>query len=132
MIHKAVTCFFAFLFLASSVLLPMGDFSLAQDIPTMYRNYSRITTQEELGVIDFVGDYLLHGKEIFGHNAHDKTTGNNNGVRFLHQANPINMVFLMDHYTVFNLFNINISYPNPGKSFSVTDFHEELFRPPLA
>jgi hypothetical protein len=47
---KRITCgFLASLFLTDSVLLPLGDFSLLRDIPKMYQNYTRITSQEEMG-----------------------------------------------------------------------------------
>ena len=43
-----------------------------RDIPEMYQSYIKITSKEELGIIDSIGDYLLYGKQICGDNAHDK------------------------------------------------------------
>jgi len=82
-----------------------------QDIPGMYRNYTRITTQEELGITDFIGDYLLHGKEIFGHNGHDKPENNGNRVQFQHQANPLNVVFFKSCSCVINLPENWVKHP---------------------
>jgi hypothetical protein len=84
----------ACLFLTGSIMLPMGDFSLTRDIPKMYENYTKITSQQEMGVIDFIGDYLLYGKQIFGHNEHDKVPAKGNEIQFQHQASPLNVVFL--------------------------------------
>ena len=87
----------ALLFFISGSILPMGDFSLMQDLPAMYHNYSRLTTDEDAGVIDFIGDYLLGGREIFDHNKNDKTDSRNGGVNFQHQANPLPIIFVNAH-----------------------------------
>src|ERR1700712_4267773 len=96
---KRITCgLLACLFLTGSIMLPMGDFSLVRDIPKMYQNYTKITSQEEMGIVDFIGDYLFYGKQIFGHNEHDKIPAKGNEVQFQHQASPLNIVFL--HRTI--------------------------------
>ena len=130
---KRITCgFLACLFLTGSIMLPMGDFSLMRDIPKMYENYSKITSQEEMGVIDFIGDYLLYGKQIFGHNEHDKIPAKGNEVQFQHQASPLNIVFL--HRTI----NLSVApvatltHPIHSPIFYTGDYRNTLFRPPLA
>ena len=80
MVKKTITVLMARFILTGGVVLPLGDFSLTRDLPEMYRSYSKITTPEELGVLDFIGDYLLHGKEMFGHNGHDKSQDGTNTV----------------------------------------------------
>lgn len=132
MINKLVTYFLSFLFLTGSILLPLGDFSLMQDIPSMYQNYAHITTQEELGITDFIGDYLLHGKEIFGHNEHDKSENSGNRVQFQHQASPLNVVFFKSCFCVINLPGNWIKHLIYRKRSATYEFHDELFRPPLA
>jgi hypothetical protein len=122
----------ACLFFGGSVLLPMSDFSLMRDIPAMYHSYTKITTAEELGVIDFIGDYLLHGKEMFGHNKDDKPQSAANNVQFQHHANPLN-VLLSPGYS--NLLPFPVSRKTKSarnKSMPVSDYSHELFRPPLA
>ena len=56
MLKRILSWFMACLFLGSSIILPLGDFSLMRDIPQMYHNYTRITSDEEVGIIDFIGD----------------------------------------------------------------------------
>ena len=51
-------------------MLPLGDFSLMKDIPGMYLEYQKVANHED--AFDFIGDYLLHGKELLGHNKHNK------------------------------------------------------------
>jgi hypothetical protein len=132
MTRRIVCYFLAGLFLASSIILPLGDFSLLRDIPEMYSNYTKITTQEEVGAIDFIGDYLLHGKELFGHNRHDKVPANGNSTQFQHQAASLNVVFSQSATTLLlsTDFHINHSHNNPR--FKTTSYRDELFRPPLA
>jgi hypothetical protein len=132
MYRKIICYFLASLFLISSVLLPLGDFSLLRDIPDMYRNYTKITTAEELGAIDFIGDYLLHGKEIFGNNEHDKSANGSNTVQFQHQANPLNVVFLQLPTTLIIESESILTHPLFYQQFCTSDFRNELLRPPLA
>lgn len=132
MLKRIACCFLASLFLTGSVMLPLGDFSLLRDIPKMYQNYTKITSEEEVGVIDFIGDYLLYGKQIFGHNEHDKIPAKGNDVQFQHQASPLNIVFL--HRTI-NLTVAPVSaltHPAFTSVFYTGDYRNKLFRPPLA
>jgi hypothetical protein len=127
-----MTCgFLACLFLTGSILLPLGDFSLLRDIPKMYQNYTKITSEEELSVIDFIGDYLLSGKQIFGNNEHDKIPAKGNDVQFQHQASPLNIVFL--HYTITLLTAplAVITHTVHTPVFYTGDYRTKLFRPPL-
>ncbi len=123
-----MACFF----LGGSTLLPLSDFSLMQDIPDMYRNYTKITTADELGVIDFIGDYLLHGKDLFGHNEHDKPQSGADNVQFQHQANPLSIVLFTVHICVITRPEVQKAHRVCHKSITTSDYHQELLRPPLA
>lgn len=130
---KRITCgFLACLFLTGSVVLPLGDFSLLRDIPKMYQNYTKVTSAEEISVIDFIGDYLLYGKQIFGHNEHDKTPVKGNEVQFQHQASPLNIVFLQRTITLLITPVVVIKHTPPTYLFYSGDYRARLFRPPLA
>jgi hypothetical protein len=132
MIKKLIALWMACFFLAGSVLLPLGDFSLLRDIPGMYHNYKKITTADELGVIDFIGDYLLQGKEILGHNKHDKPESPVNSAQLRHQANsiqvlipnfPLSAIKITESQKAFNICN---------KPVVTTGYTRELLRPPLS
>ena len=121
----------AFLLLSGSLVLPLGDFSLLQDIPGMYGNYCKVTTPEELGVADFIGDYLLQGKDIFGHNKHDKQAGKE--VQFQHQADPLTIVLFLRNGMLLSPLR------EPKNKYSVVNYQvccsnhaKALFRPPIA
>ncbi|WP_299583980.1 hypothetical protein [Mucilaginibacter sp.] len=129
---KIICCFLACLFLISGVLLPLGDFTLLRDIPDMYRNYTKITSAEELSVIDFIGDYLMHGRELFGNNEHDKVPANGNSVQFQHRANPLSIIVIHLPVTLLAVPGSSIVHPQYHQSFSTSDYRNKLFRPPLA
>jgi hypothetical protein len=132
MFKRLISFFIACLFLGGSILLPLGDFSLMRDIPGMYHNYTKITTPEELSVIDFIGDYMLHGKELLNHNKHDKPQSTANNVQFQHQANQLNVVLSTFHSSSQSFPVIRKKQNVYNKSMATSDYHQELFRPPLA
>ena len=132
MLRKFTCYFWAGLFLISSFVLPLGDFSLLRDIPQMYQNYTRITSNEEMGVIDFIGDYLMHGKDIFGHNEHDKVPAKGNDVQFQHQASPLNIVFSYSPTLLTTASYSVLTHPLFIQHFNTSNYRNELFRPPLA
>jgi hypothetical protein len=131
MLKKCICGLLASLFLTSSVLLPLGDFFLMNDLPGMYNRYTRITSPDEVGIVDFVGDYLLHGKDLFGHNGNDKTPLKGSDIQFQHQANPLNVVFSLP-YSI-NLFTVRYvaEHPDFKQQFRTSGYNNELFRPPL-
>jgi hypothetical protein len=130
---KVVICFYlASVFLISGVILPLGDFSLLRDIPEMYHNYSKVTSVEELGAIDFIGDYLLHGKDIFGHNEHDKIPAKGCDVQFQHQASPPNVVFNQFPRAILITSETVLAHPLFRPDFYSSDYRNTLFRPPHA
>lgn len=133
MFSKAILSFVACLLLAGSSILPLGDFALMRDIPAMYGNYEKATTSEELGVIDFIGDYLLHGKDIFGHNKNDKRPDGNNGVQFQHQADPLSVAFFTGQIVApFSSFEDLHDHPPFFQQFLASGHKNGLFRPPLS
>ena len=95
MVKNFICGILACVFVLSSIVLPLGDFDMMKDLPNMYHNYTKITSPEEAGLIDFIGDYLLHGKDILGHNEHDKIPAKGNEVQFQHQASQLNVVFII-------------------------------------
>jgi hypothetical protein len=129
---RSVSGFLACLFLISSFILPLGDFSLMRDIPDMYRNYTRITTEDELGILDFVGDYLMHGKELFGNNQNDKPQNSSNSVQFQHPANPLIAEIPLSLFGLMNLPRNRAVQPINNILQATTDYQNECFRPPLA
>jgi len=110
----------------------LGDFAMMKDLPRMYRNYTKITSSEEAGLVDFIGDYLLHGKDILGHNEHDKIPAKGNEVQFQHQASQLNVVLIKRLSLTVVTGELSITYPLFNKQIKTSGYLNELFRPPLA
>lgn len=131
--NKAIFFFLANLLLAGSFLLPLGDFSLLRDMPRMYDNYTRITTPDELGVIDFIGDYLLNGKELFGNNKHDKCPAHDNDVQFQHEANPLIIALFSRGKLIFPpIKKSNGKHYLFNHNFLALSYSCPIFKPPAA
>jgi len=118
-------------FLAGSIIFPLSDFSLMQDLPAMYRSYCEVKAGEP-DICDFVGDYLLHGKELFGNNANDAKPRNENALQFQHQATL--SIFFLQHTILFlsdtgqQLANEPIYRPR----YHSSEYRDQYFRPPIA
>lgn len=116
--------------LLGSMLLPMCDFSALTQLPKMYQAYEKVVSPDEKGVLDFIGDYLLCGKDLLSHNKHDQPTKQG---AFQFQCTAV--FAMMVHQT------INASHPellpiSPVHnviqvSYSLSDYHSSLLRPPL-
>jgi hypothetical protein len=79
-----------------------------------------------------VGDYLMHGKELFGNNAHDKPQNTGNSVQFQHQANPLLAEIPLSFFRLINLPRNQVVQPINNVLKATTDYQNECFRPPLA
>jgi len=132
MVKKISTSLLALYFLTGSMLLPLGDFSLMKDLPQMYKAYQKLAPRNEQDVFDFIGDYLLNGKAILGHNKHDAPESSQSGVQYQHTASfcsilvvhfQLSMVIFSEHLIVHKQTNLPLN---------TSEFHPELFRPPLA
>jgi len=117
--------------LACSIVLPLGDFSLLNELPGMYHAYEKVVVSPDKGICDFVGDYLLGGKSLLGHNKHDRPD-KNNAIQFQH-ASAIVFIVHMHGLIYGKLHGFETAAYNaihlPGKP---TDYHPSLLRPPLA
>ena len=131
MTKKALAYFFSFYFLLGSILLPLGDFSLIKDLPRMYHAYEKIADPNERGVVDFIGDYLLGGKAIFGHNKNDIPENGQSNIQFQHAAGFCSIVSNQSQTITTIVADAVITHPNISIPINTSEFHNELFRPPL-
>ncbi|QEM12223.1 hypothetical protein [Mucilaginibacter rubeus] len=132
MIRRITAFLMAGLLLFGSVALPLGDFSLLKELPRMYQAYEKVVSPDEKGVLDFIGDYLLNGKDLLGHNQHDQPSKAGDlqfqrSAAFATIIQPgVPLIRLLpapagpDHHAV---------YLPPA---ALSDYHPSLFRPPLA
>jgi len=132
MAKKALAYFISFYFLLGSIILPLGDFSLIRDLPQMYRAYEKLADPKERGIADFIGDYLLGGKALFGHNKSDIPENGQSNVQFQHAAGFCSIV--SSHFQTITtvVADAFISHPDVSTPVNTSEFHNELLRPPLS
>lgn len=131
MAKKALAYFISFYFLLGSIVLPLGDFLLIRDLPQMYRAYEKLADPNERGVADFIGDYLLGGKAIFGHNKNDSPENGQSNVQFRHAAGFCSIVSVHSQTITTIVADAVITHPNVFTPVNPSEFHNELLRPPL-
>jgi len=115
----------------SSVFLPLGDFSLMKDLPEMYRSYEKLAAPEEIGVMDFVGDYLFAGKALLGHNKTDKPESPDMSVQFQHSPSTSGFLYTRLQLPHLLIKDFKRAYTPSIVSIETAGFHAELLRPPL-
>lgn len=117
--------------LVGSIIFPLCDFSLMQDLPRMYHAYERVVSPDEKGVFDFVGDYLFGGKTLLDHNHHDQPE-KGGSMQFQHAATFVALVHchhIQPTTLVITQIAITPAVHHPG---NVSQYSSSLFRPPLA
>jgi len=129
--RSIILCYLICVFLIGSAILPLGDFSLANDLPKMYQSYTKLANPEEAGIVDFVGDYLFAGKVLLGHNKNDKSENSSTSVQFQHAPIGFNLVYRCVETMCVFIKDCKSSHKQIKNPLETTGFHPELFRPPL-
>lgn len=131
MIRRVAAFFLLGQLLIGSTLLPLGDFSALRELPRMYQTYEKVVSPDEKGILDFVGDYLLGGKDMLGHNQHDHPSKpgdfhfqHTTSFSVLFQATPP-----VCYVSTVNILTSKFAFHLPGVPSHYTS---SLFRPPLA
>jgi hypothetical protein len=131
MIKSVTTVVMGLLLLAGSCILPLGDFSLMNDLPSMYRDYCKLRVGDP-DVLDFIGDYLMGGKDLLGHNREDRSTKSGTPIQYQHQAS-ISLFYATQVPEVTSKPGIAaVEYPNKRQTLHLSEYHGELLRPPLS
>jgi hypothetical protein len=108
---KALAYFISVYFLLGSIILPLGDFSLIRDLPQMYRAYEKLADPNERSIADFIGDYLLGGKAIFGHNKNEIPENSQSNVQFQHPAGFCSMISI--HFRTITTIVADVAITHP-------------------
>jgi len=98
MFKKCLAAYLSVYFLLGAMLLPKGDFALLADIPGMYQHYKQIDDPKDIGIADFVIDYLLNAEGILGADYYKGRPIPYNTVQFQHGANFL--TFVLPSYTL--------------------------------
>jgi len=101
------------------------------DIPKMYHSYEKLVAPDEAGIVDFIGDYVLAGKALLGHNKSDKPEKPGTSVQFQHPATGFIFLHSKLELTCFFIRDLKTNHAPVNDPIRATAFYSELFRPPL-
>ena len=132
MIQRIATYTLCIYFLAGNIIFPLGDFSLMSDLPAMYHSYEKLVSQDEKGVLDFIGDYLLGGKDILGHNKGDAPQNSGSGTQFQHTAGVCSAIIIPPLLNTVVVNEHRVIYQDIYVLKAISEFHKKILRPPLA
>lgn len=131
MLKSLTAAILGLLFLTGSCILPLGDFSLMNDLPSMYKDYCKLRVGEP-DVLDFIGDYVMGGKDMLGHNAEDRPAKPGAPIQYQHQAG-ISLFYVQPEISLAVKAGSAVSeYPNHSHTIHLSEYHRELLRPPLS
>lgn len=116
--------------LLGSIILPLGDLSMIKELPRMYQAYQKVVCPDENSIFDFIGDYLLNGKDLLDHNKQDQPS-RPGALQF--QGTPSFAVIIQTPLTITGpiLLSTGTEPPRHHIAYMLSDYHPSLFRPPL-
>lgn len=127
---KAVNILLLFFYAFGSLFLPMGDFSLINDMPEMYR-HCKATEDKDMKALDFISDHILNLDGLF--DKHDKGDEQKPHNPLPHNHNLQTTGFFLAYFpfafTYFQITDVNLL--RPYKLFYSTDYITKIFRPPI-
>jgi hypothetical protein len=130
-LKKAVNIFLLAFYSFGTFCLPLGDFSVLQDIPEMYR-HCKATEDKDMTPLDFITDHLVNIDGIFDkHDSGDEQKPHEPQQKE-HQGQPI--VFFVTHFAfaIKQIIPFQVNPAIPSDTFIPSDYISKTFRPPIA
>lgn len=127
---KAIYLFLFAFYSFGTLCLPLGDFTVLQDLPQMYRN-CKTTEDKNMTPIDFITDHLINIDCIF--DKHDNGDEQKPHTPFQFHHSQTQTTFVAPQFDFFT------SKPIPSKNklpiyteiFYHSDYIFKIFRPPI-
>lgn len=96
----------------------------------MYKDYCKLRVGDP-DVLDFIGDYLMGGKDMLGHNQEDRPAKSGAPIQYQHQAS-ISLFFAVRIVALPDKTESEAKeYPNRLQPMGLSEYHRDLLRPPL-
>ena len=127
---KAANIFLLVFYCFGTFCLPLGDFSLLQDIPEMYQ-HCKATEDEDMTSLDFITDHLVNIDGIF--DKHDKGDEQkpHSPLQSEHHGKAQVSFINSFGYSMVILNPIAVKLALPLESAIQSDFIFKIFRPPM-
>ena len=127
---KAIYIFLLAFYTFGTLCLPLGDFSVLQDLPQMY-HHCKTTEDKDMTPFDFITDHLINIDCIFDKHDNGDEQKPHTPIQFHHSQ--IQTIYVVQQ------FEFSISKPVPSKNKSpkyseniyFSDYISKIFRPPI-
>jgi hypothetical protein len=128
-VKRILTLFLASYYVFGTFCLPLGDFSVLQDVPAMYR-YCKSTEQPGMNLMGFVTGHLLNIDGVFDHRDHHNTQKPHPPLPKHHPHSKVVGLVAFFYPSGFK-FNTGLKQ-NPTFSIEIylSDYLSDIFHPP--
>jgi len=129
-LKKAVDIFLLTFYSFGIFCLPMGDFSVLQDIPEMYR-HCKATEDKDMMPLDFITDHLVNIDGLFDkHDNGDEQKPHAPSPPQHHGQSQVTFItYFAFSFTTFH--PIVVKHIIPAENFFQSDYITKIFRPPV-
>jgi len=130
-LKKAVNIFLLTFYSFATFCLTLGDFSVLQDIPEMYR-HCKATEDKDMTPLDFITDHLVNIDGLFDKHENGDEQKPHQPKQNEHQGQPT--FFFLTHlsFAVRLFIPMPLNPSIPSDNFLPSDHISKIFRPPIA
>ena len=117
-------------YLFGTFCLPMGDFSVIQDLPQMY-SHCKATEDKDMTAIDFITDHLINIDCIFDKHDNGDEQKPHTPIQFRHSQSQTTFIAQQFYFSIIKPTSPQIKHPIFFEDFNLTDYKSRIFRPPI-
>jgi len=129
-LKKAANIFLLAFYSFGIFCLPMGDFSSLNELTEMY-HHCKATEDKDMTLIDFITDHLINVDCIFDKHENGDKQKPHNPIQFHHIQQTYNFATKTFKVCDSNFAIILKSYHNFEEGNYCSNFHSNVFRPPI-
>lgn len=113
-----------------TLFLPLGDFSLLQDLPQMYQ-HCKTTEDKDMTAIDFITDHLINIDSIF--DKHENGDDQKPHIPVQYHSQQLQTIYLIQVFEIpdANPIVLNNKFPDYSEIIYLSDYIFKIFRPPV-
>jgi hypothetical protein len=120
-------CYYAF----GTLCLPLGDFSVARDLPEMYA-HCKSTEDKDMTAIDFITDHLMNIDCIFDRHDDGDDQKPHTPVQLHHSQAQITFITQLVKINFINPSEEHFKLPLFSEGIYISGYISEIFHPPIA
>lgn len=108
----------------------MGDFSVLQDIPEMYR-HCKATEDKDMTPLDFITDHLVNIDGLFDKHDNGDEQKPHEPKQTEHQGQPTTFLTTYFAFSIKQIQPVQVNPSIPSDNFLPSDYISKIFRPPI-